>query len=289
MKASSWIIIACLAIAAIILGVLWSGSNSKLKALEDQNKKITKEYEVATATLNDIQSSLDSLDKDLLGSISPNDELPGTAQDRRTKLLGNIATMRNQIETDKKKISSLEAQLAASKGQLKGVQAMIDKLKSSVADKEAILAQLQTKLNTMSETLESERRLSADEIALRERTIASKEGRITEQEQAINTMFYIFGTRKELMNKGIIDRKGGLLGIGKVSTVNAKYDTSKFTMFNLLDTQSITFDATKNGYNILSDQPASSFEVKRNGGKYELTVTDPQSFRRHKYVVIEIR
>lgn len=289
MKASSWIIIACLAIAAIILGVLWSGSNSKLKALEDQNKKITKEYEVATATLNDIQSSLDSLDKDLLGSISPNDELPGTAQDRRTKLLGNIANMRNQIETDKKKISSLEAQLAASKGQLKGVQAMIDKLKSSVADKEAILTQLQTKLNSMSETLESERRLSADEIALRERTIASKEGRITEQEQAINTMFYIAGTRKELMNKGIIDRKGGLLGIGKVSTVNAKYDTSKFTMFNLLDTQSITFDATKNGYNILSDQPASSFEVKRSGGKYELTVTDPQSFRRHKYVVIEIR
>lgn len=166
---------------------------------------------------------------------------------------------------------------------------MIDKLKSSVADKEAILAQLQSKLNTMSETLESERRLSADEIALRERTIASKEGQITEQEQAINTMYYIAGTRKDLMNKGIIDRKGGLLGIGKVSTVNAKYDTSKFTMFNLLDTQSITFDATKNGYNILSDQPASSFEVKRNAGKYELTVTDPQSFRRHKYVVIEIR
>ncbi len=289
MKASSWIIIAILAIAAIVLGVLWSGSNGKVKALEEQNKKITKEYEVATATLNDIQSSLDSLDKDLLGTISADGEMPGTAQDRRTKLLGNIASMRNQIETDKKKISSLEAQLAASKGQLKGVQAMIDKLKSSVADKESILAQLQAKLNTMNETLESERRLSAEEIALRERTIASKEGQLTEQEQAMNTMYYIVGTRKDLISKGIVDRKGGLLGIGKVSTVNAKYDTSKFTMFNLLDTQTITFDATKNGYSLLSDQAAASYKVERSGGKNILTITDPQSFRRHKYVVIELR
>lgn len=289
MKASSWIIIAILAIAAIIMGIMWSGSNGKLKALQEKNLKLSKDYEVATATLNDIQTSLDTLDKDLLGSISPNEELPGTAQDRRTRLLNNIATMRSQIESDKKKISTLEAQLAASKGQLKGVQAMIDKLKSSVADKEAILSQLQSKLNTMSETLESERRLSAEEIAARERTIASKENQLTEQELAMNTMYYIVGTRKDLISKGIVDRKGGLLGIGKVSTVNAKYDTSKFTMFNLLETQTITFDATKNGYSLLSDQAASSYKVERAGGKYNLNITDPQSFRRHKYVVIELR
>ena len=289
MKASSWIIIAILAIAAIIMGILWSGSNGKLKDMELKNQKITKEYDIATATLNDIQGSLDSLDKDLLGSISPNDELGGTAQDRRTRLLGNIASMRTQIETDKKKISTLESQLAASKGQLKGVQAMIDKLKGSVADKEAILSQLQTKLNTMSATLESERRLSAEEIAERERTITSKDNKLTEQEHAANVMYYIVGTRKDLMDKGIINRKGGLLGIGKVSTVNKKYDTDKFTMFNLLDTPTITFDATKGGFSILSDQAASSYTVERNDKMNILTITDPQSFRRHKALVIEIK
>jgi len=276
------------ALAALVFGVLWVNSNGKIKVLDQKNKEITKEYDTAQATINEIQSSLDSLDKDLLGQISPSEELPGNPQDRRARLIGNIANMRTQIEADKKKIATLESQLASSRGQLKGVQDMINKLKSSVADKETILNQLQAQLGSLNQTLETERRLSTEEIQKRDRAIVDKQNMIDEQNAASNTMYYVFGTRKQLMDKGIVDRKGGLLGIGKVSTVNSHYSTDNFTMFNLGDTKVISFPATKKGYSILSDQSAASYKVEKVGENYTLTVTDPQSFRRHKYVVIEI-
>lgn len=288
MKATTWILAIIFALAAIIFGVLWVNSNGKIKALDLKNKELIKENETAAATINEIQSGLDSLDKDLLGQISPNGEVPGTPQDRRQRLLQNIATMRSQIEADKKRIATLESQLASSKSQLKGVQDMIAKLKNSVADKESILNQLQAQLGNLNQTLESERRTSAEEISKRDRAITDKQNLIDEQNAAQNTMYYITGTRKELIAKGIVDRKGGLLGIGKVSTVNSHYNPENFTMFNLANTNTITFTAKK-GYAILSDQSAASYKVTKDGANYTLTITDPQNFRRHKYLVIELQ
>jgi len=90
------------------------------------------------------------------------------------------------------------------------------------------------------------------------------------------------------MNKGIMDRKGGLLGIGKVSTVTHNIETDKFTQMNLLDTQQITFPVSKKGYSILSNHVATTYKVEKIEGNNVLTVTDPPNFRKQKFLVIEL-
>lgn len=290
MKATTWIILAVvLAVTALIFGIMFSGSAKKAKALEEKNAQLTAEYNEATNTITEIQSSLDALDRDLLGQISPTEEVPGsTPEDRRARLIGNIATMRSQIEADKARIAQLERQLASSNSQLRGVQNMINQLRNSVADKETILSELQAQLNSSTQTLESERRLSAEQIQRRDQEIADRQAALDEQRTRENTMYYIAATRAQLVEKGIVDRRGGLLGIGRVSTVASNYDVSDFTRINLGDTSTITFPATRRGYSILSDQSAGSYTVQKTGQNYVLTITDPQSFRRHKFIVIEL-
>ncbi len=235
MKASTAIIVAILAILTIVFAVLWVNANDKSKDIMKNNEELKKLYETSTSTINEIQSSLESLEQDLSGQLFTQKEIPGTSpEERRNKIINSIANMRDQIEADKKKITTLEKQLATSKSQLKGVQEIVNKLKNSISEKEQIMDELQQRLGILNETLETERRSSAEEIQKREMTITEKEQQITQQSIEANTIYYVSGTRKELMSKGIMDRKGGLLGIGKVSTVKQNIPVEQFTTINLL-------------------------------------------------------
>jgi len=289
MKATSAIIVAILAILTIVFAVLWINANGKSKDIMKSNEELKKLYETSTSTINEIQSSLESLEQDLSGQLFTQKEIPGTSpEERRTKIISSIANMRDQIEADKKKIATLEKQLATSKSQLKGVQEIVNKLKASISEKEQIMDELQQRLGILNETLETERRTSAEEIQKREMTITEKEQQITQQSIEANTIYYVYGTRKELMSKGIMDRKGGLLGIGKVSTVKQNIPVEQFTTLNLLENQQITFPATKKGYSILTNHPATSYKVEKEGDQNILTILDATSFRKQKFVVIEL-
>ncbi len=289
MKATSAIIVAILAILTIVFAVLWINANGKSKDIMKSNEELKKLYETSTSTINEIQSSLESLEQDLSGQLFTQKEIPGTSpEERRTKIISSIANMRDQIEADKKKIATLEKQLATSKNQLKGVQEIVNKLKASISEKEQIMDELQQRLGILNETLETERRTSAEEIQKREMTITEKEQQITQQSIEANTIYYVSGTRKELMSKGIMDRKGGLLGIGKVSTVKQNIPVEQFTTLNLLENQQITFPATKKGYSILTNHPATSYKVEKEGDQNVLTILDATSFRKQKFLVIEL-
>lgn len=289
MNTKSTIAIVILIVAAVIFAALWIGSTNKTKALEQEKKELQEAFESASQTIGDIQASMEELDKDLSGQLFTQKEIPGTTPEaRRNQLVSSISNMRTQIESDKKKISDLEKKLAQSGAQLRGVQDLLDKLKASVADKERIVSELQTQLGIASETLEKERKLSAEEIAKREQMLGEKQLTIEEQRKDINTIYYVFGSRKELMEKKIIDRKGGLLGIGKVSTVSSKINIDAFTEMNLLSSQSIRFPHTKKGYSILTNQNVSSYSIDKAEDQNVITITDPSSFRKQKYVVIEI-
>jgi len=274
MKATSWIIAAVLAVLAIVFGVMWSGASKKTKGLEQKNTELQQLYDTSNATISEIQSSLDTFDKELMDSIGTASEIGGSTP---AEIITNA---RAKIDEYKKKISELESRLASSKGQLSSIQAVVDKLKRSVADKEKIVAELEGRVSNLSQTLDTERQTAQTEINLRDSQIKDKETEIANQTREGNRLFFAVGTRKQLQESGIIERKGGLLGIGKVSTVKDA-DLSKFTEFNLLDTQK--------GYSILSSHIAASYDVSKAGDQYVLKVTDPESFRKQKLLVVELK
>lgn len=283
------VIIVILAILALVFGIVWMNASSKNKALQQSNEELQKLYESSTATIGEIQDNLEALDQDLSGQLFTQSEVPGsTPADRRQRIISSIANMRNQIEADKKKIAQLESQLAQSRTQLKGVQDIVNRLKNSINDKEKIMDELQQRLGIMSETIEAERRLSQQEIAAREKTIQEKQQQIDLAAMDANTLYYVVGTRTQLMDKDIIDRKGGILGIGRVTTVASKLELEKFTEFNLQETQQIRFPATKKGYSVLSNHIATTYKVEKDGNEYVLTITDPNNFRKQKFLVIEL-
>ncbi|MDY0319341.1 MAG: hypothetical protein RBQ67_05050 [Candidatus Cloacimonadaceae bacterium] len=289
MKIAQIVITVILAILAIVFGVVWMNASKENKALIKSNEDLQNLYESSTATISEIQESLQALDQDLSGQLFSQSEIPNASPaDRRERIISSIANMRDQIEADKKKISQLESQLANSRTQLRGVQDMVTRLKASLEDKERIMAELQERLGILDETIEAERRENQMAIAEREQTIAEREQALKDAERAANTIYYVVGTRKQLMDQGIVDRKGGILGIGRVTTVNRQLATEKFTEINLQDTLEISFKATNKGYSILSNHVATTYKVEKEDDEYVLTVTDKENFRKQKFLVIEL-
>ncbi|HOH78235.1 MAG: hypothetical protein KBA79_05220 [Candidatus Cloacimonetes bacterium] len=288
MKAVTWIISAILAILAILFGIMWMNSANKISVAEKKARDTQKLYENATNTLNDVQTSLESMDQDLLGSIAGADEIPGTTpEERRARLINNISNMRSQIETNKKKIADMERQLSQVKGQRDGYLKTLNNLKALNAEKESMLAQLESQLAASEAAKDSAIQASQQEIAQREAQIREKQGIIENQNQDLNQVYYIADTRKNLIAAGVVDRKGGILGIGRVTTVSSKIVTEKFTPMNLLDSQQIALDPSPKGYAVLSNHVAASYTLMKEGESWILKVTDPESFRKQKFLVLE--
>lgn len=287
MKASTLISI-ILAILALVFSVLWFTTNMSKSKLKKQNESLTSSFESATSTINEIQANLDSIESGLGGQLFSSKETPLNAEDRRSQIINSIRNMKTQIDSDKQRIAELEKRLANSTYKIKGLEELVAKLKASVAAKEKIVAELSGKLGVMEETLFAEKLLTQEQIGLRDQEIADKAAVIAEQEKDINTIFYIYGTRKELTEKNIINREGGILGIGKVSTLDKTNELAKYKSFDLKEVDGISFPASRRGYSILSNQNAASYRVDKVGDSYILKVTDKETFRKNKLLIIEI-
>ncbi len=288
MKAVTWIISAILAILAILFGIMWMNSANKISVAEKKARDTQKLYENATNTLNDVQSSLESMDQDLLGSIAGSDEIPGsTPEERRARLINNISNMRSQIESNKKKLADLERQLSSVKGQRDGYLKNANNLKALIAEKESMLTELEGRLAESDAKNANLIQKSQQEIAEREAQIREKQGIIENQNQDLNQIYYIADTRKNLIATGVVDRKGGILGIGRVTTVSSKIITEKFTPMNLLDSREISLPPSAKGYAVLSNHVAASYTLTKEGDNWMLKVTDPESFRKQKFLVLE--
>jgi len=96
----------------------------------------------------------------------------------------------------------------------------------------------------------------------------------------LNTAYYIVDESKELKDKNIIDKKGGLLGIGKTSVLNKDFDNSMFKLINLNQTTSIPINGSD--VTLITNHPSGSFVLidddSKKGNIKTLTITNPGKF-----------
>ncbi|HNX00407.1 MAG TPA: hypothetical protein PLE74_06730 [Candidatus Cloacimonadota bacterium] len=256
--------------------------------LQKQNNEITAYVDDATKTISDIQSSLDNISIDSIKNISNNQELPDSALvDKKGRIMNRIDQLNSQMEAYKSRIGDLEKKLNNNNVRIRGLEQLIEKLKTSLAEKEELIATMSGQINELNRTLDTERATSKQEIATRDKTIAEKEQSIKEQDDMINTVYYIIGTQKELIAKGVMEKTGGFLGIGRSARIQKKYDPANFSSMNLLNVQTISINHPMKKISILSAQTSDSYElIPVTDTQTKLQVTKPEAFRQNKYIVI---
>jgi len=267
----------------------------RLKNQVDSLMSITSEDQVSIneylKAFNDIQMNLNEI-KEKEGVITSKTVGDVELEDTDVEAINNdILAIYELMQENKKKLAYLRNKLNKSDSKNKELKTTIELLNNSIAEKDVELANLRSQLEQKNiDITELNEKIEEMDKSLAEMSFDNlqKDSVITDQDEKLNTAFYIIDTKKNLKEKGILESDGGFIGIGGNQKIKLKEkeftetDIREMTEFPLNNTDKVQ---------LMSDHPDGSYEFKMSGNEYvSLVVKDPEKFwKMSKYLVISIR
>lgn len=277
----------------ILVIPLMFGCNSKQKELEAMQAKYDSILSIGftkdTAlygyikSFNSIQATLDSI-KQAEMLISQSTAGNGELQpDQKEQINRDINMIYDMLKKNKQTIADLKAKVRKSGGRVTELEKMIDRMAQQIEEKDAQVAQLTEQLEKMNIQIEI---LSSDIENLTAEG-ASKSQTISEQTTALNTAWYVVGTKRELLDQNIITREGGFAGIGKNNKLKQDFSKDYFTAVDITMLRSVPL--TKKKATIITTHPSQSYKMYGEKVSDSLVITNPREFWSvSKYLVIVI-
>lgn len=231
--------------------------------------------------LNEIQTSIDSLtqEQNLLTEQSIGNEL---SKDSRTKTLSQIEAIKKLINSNKNKLASVQNKIKKANLKIKELEVMIANLNDQLAQKDSNIAILTGNINQLNSriaTVETDLNNSKAENQQKNQEIIEKTNRL-------HTAYFTVGTYKQLKEKNVITKEGGLLGVGSNKELVANFNVESFTRIDYTNTRII--DIISDKAEIISVHPTNSYKLIMNGKQImALEIIDPEKFwQASKYLVI---
>jgi DNA repair exonuclease SbcCD ATPase subunit len=211
---------------------------------------------------------------------------------RKQAILDDISLLDNMIEENNKKIADLEQKLKKSGLSLKAYEKRLQSLTETIESQNAEIAELKKVVETKNMTLaelDSKIKNLNNNLAQQADTISYKQKVIVDKTDKLNTAHVVLGTYKELKKEGILDREGGVLGLGTNKAIQENFDPKHFTELDIRKTKTIAVNAKKAV--VISEHPKSSYKlVEENGQIAYLQIENPEEFWRiSKYAVIQVK
>lgn len=269
--------------------------NARLKAKNDSLlalgfQKDTTVMEFVRA-FNEIQSNLDSI-KMKENIISQNTKGGTEVQSSaREQITGDINAIYQLLEKNRAQVASLRKQLKGSNTKVAELEAMITNLEKSIAEKDAEIADLKDQLGKLNIKVAdlgnqvTNLNTNVDNLSAENK---AKQQAIDEKTAALNTAYYVVGTTKQLMEKKVIDKTGGFIGIGRAKTVTADFDKSNFTKTDVTIFTELPINKKKAV--LLSNHPSGSYKLVSGADKKsveKLVILNYADFwSRSKYLVV---
>ena len=276
--------------AVIILLASCSGKNSsEYKNLEAQkdslelaNAKTVAEMDELLSLLNEVEDnfqSIKSAENYLQVQSSSRGDMPPSTRER---IQNDMQLITETLKKNKDKIAELEKKLNSSSFQSNQLKNTLENLRNQLSEKTMALVSMQEELAVRDQKIEALSSevavLSTDVQGLRAETNAQQET-IKQQDAEINTVYYCFGTAKELRTQKILEN--GQLG----SNFNRDYfirikDARKFNEVPVYAKKA----------KLISKHPEGSYETtKDNAGNVVYRIIDTKNFwSLTKYLVIQV-
>lgn len=231
--------------------------------------------------LNEIQTSIESLtqEQNLLTEQSIGNEL---TKDSKSRILSQIEAIKKLIDNNKNKLASIQNKIKKSNLKVKELENMIANLNQQLIQKDSSIALLTDNINQLNyriASVETELNSTKTENQLKNQEIVDKTNKL-------HTAYFMVGTYKQLKEKNIITKEGGLLGIGSNKELNANFNVEPFTKIDYTNIRIIDIISEK--AELVSIHPSNSYKMVMNGKQImALEIIDPEKFwQASKYLVI---
>ena len=224
------------------------------------------------SSFNEIQENLNTIkEKEKIISKVTSD---GDVKSKEDQIKEDIQSIYDLMAKNKDRIGSLSKKLKNSKLQIDGLEKMIENMQATLNLKDSEIEELKTKIEGLNVELSN---LTTNYKAV--------ENESNQKTEIINTAFYAIGTSKELKEKNVITKEGGIIGLGKTTKLSSDFNKDYFTKINIEKTTSINLGAKK--IKILTTHPSNSYKLIGEKPIEKLEITNTKEFwSASKYLVI---
>ena len=276
-------------LCAVALLASCTGTGQKKDALQLQNDSLMLELSDRDAELDEIMGAFNEIQEGFreINEAENRVDLQGGAMESKSsaeKIKQHVRFISQDLQPNLARIAELEKQLQNSNYQsaqlkkaiknltaeLESKQKQIETLQAELASKNIRIAELDEAVADLNKNVDE---LTAENVAKTE-TVAA-------QDKALNTAWYVFGTKSELKDQKILKR-GDVL---KDNEFNKDY----FTEIDIRQDKEIKLYSKR--AELLTTHPEGSYElVKDDKSQLTLKITNPSQFWSvSRYLVIQVR
>ncbi len=207
--------------------------------------------------------------------------------DRVEAVKNDIRAINLLMKQNKDNLKNLSDKLKTSKTENKKTRRMLDNLEDMIVSKDMEILTLVNDLESLNFEVEELYTSVAD---LRAENI--KQGRVIDlQAQQLNIAYYIIDTEKQLKEKGVITKRGGFIGIGRVEKMMEDINDELFTKIDIRRQIEFPVDAKK--VKLVTTHPSDSYIIRKNDDTkryFSFEITKPEEFwKSSKYLVISLK
>lgn len=274
----------------------------------DGEAPLIKELEAAKAKLEEVNREIvyrDSLLEDVTNAVFMVDanldsmkivemaiiaQLEKGSRGDRAQIKGGVDAIHNMMAMNQAYIDQLRSDLGESNALNARLMAIIESLEKRARESNTRIAQLNGELAAMGEQYrlmvgeyteaDQERKRLLGEVRAANTSIGNMNAQMREMENAMNTVYVVSGTKKQLTEKGVLE--GGLL---KNQQVNANLDKMLFTPYDMREFFEYKLNAAK--VKLVTEHPSDSYSIGQEEGKAVLKIESPKAFwGLSKYLVV---
>lgn len=297
-KQTQTIVIALVIFVVAVLGgaYIYSQKEAQIKALVSEKTELAEQMQTRDSLMTEMEDTFNQIESNLTfvkekrSSLSI--ENTEGVKDQKKELVADVQLMDQMLHESAKKIEELEAKLKKSGVNSRAFEKRIAALNKSIEDQNTQIAELKQMIEQkdfqLAEFQTKVEELNTEMVAQNDSLLRESQ-RLVDRTNEINTGHVAYGTYKELKEKGLLTREGGLLGIGSSLAVNQNFDPGYFTTLDIRDTKIIPLHTKK--AQIISEHPNDSYQLVEEDGQIAyLQIDKPEEFWKiSKYAVIEVK
>lgn len=263
----------------------------KVDSLQAVTAQRDSTIEIFREDFSAIQASLDSirrLERMMPESGESERRLSGN---QRSQIISDIETINSLLEENQQIISSMKQRLSTSNVQSSKLQAMIDEMEEQSKELQQRLQERDTEVGELSQMVKEQR----ENIDMLQRQIteateysALQMDTLNMRTTALNRAYYTIGSISELKDEGIVERQGGILGIGSTPVLRSDFAQEHFTPVDIREIEYIPLESKK--AELISVHPDESYSIIGNDQADTLHIEDPDLFwTATKFLVVAVK
>ncbi|MCH5329155.1 MAG: hypothetical protein J1E02_09050 [Coprobacter sp.] len=284
--------------AAVLVSAMFTACNSQLTevarlrqevdSLAQANARSRADFDEMLKLMNDVEDGFRQIkeaENYLTVQHAADSEMNLSTRDQLTNDMQLVTQI---LKENKEKLEKLEKQLKNSNYQSAQLQKTIERLNAEIESKTEMIVSLQEDLARrdirIQELDSAVAELSGRVTRLVEET-EEQSNTISRQDQTLNTVYYVFGTTKELKEQNIISG-GGLFKSENV--LKGDFNKNYFTAKDMRNFRQLPLESKK--AKVITTHPESSYTLQKGSdGLLTLLISDPAAFWSvSKYLVVKV-